>query len=412
MQDDPRADVVSRQYERWRYPQPITDLTQMPDGIWHWYDPTHFHRILWPDREYKPDLDILIAGCGTNQAAVFAYKNPGAKVVGVDISRPSLDHQQYLKDKHGLWNLELHLLPIEELGSLGLDFDLIVSTGVLHHLADPLVGMKTLGACLRSDGAIGLTLYAKYGRVGVEMLQPVFRDLGLRQDEVSVQIVKEMMALLPADHHIQSYLRIEGSELRYDGAVVDTFLHGRDRSYDVDECIDLVTAAGLVFQGWLLNAPYYPHDSFAPGTELNRAVNALPERQLWSIMERVHTFGACHFFMACRPERPKATYTIDFSTRDCLDYVPMFRMRCGLSGNEIFRTDWRMALNAAQLPFAQRVDGRRTIRDIAGSVAQAGASPRASSADVETFARKLFQSLWRLDFLAMGLPAQPAGPSG
>jgi SAM-dependent methyltransferase len=134
--------------------------------------------MLWPDREYKADLDIPIAGCGTNQAAVFAYRNPGAKVVGVDISRPSLDHQQYLKDKHGLWNLELHLLPIEELPTLGLDFDLIVSTGVLHHLADPLVGMKALGGCLRQDGAIGLTLYAKNGRTGVELLNRFFVTWG------------------------------------------------------------------------------------------------------------------------------------------------------------------------------------------------------------------------------------------
>ena len=100
----------------------------------------------------NPDLDILIAGCGTNQAAIFAYTNPAAKVVGVDISQPSLDHQQYLKDKHGLWNLELHLLPIEEVPTLGLDFDLVVSTGVLMVLADPLAGMKALGkaACGRT----------------------------------------------------------------------------------------------------------------------------------------------------------------------------------------------------------------------------------------------------------------------
>ena len=121
----------------------------MSDDSWWWFDPSHFHRMLWPDREYKTDHDILIAGCGTNQAAVFAYRNPGAKVVGVDISQPSLDHQQYLKDKHGLFNLELHLLPIEELPTLGLDFDLIVSTGVLHHLAEPKVGMNALGGCLR-----------------------------------------------------------------------------------------------------------------------------------------------------------------------------------------------------------------------------------------------------------------------
>ena len=47
-------------------------------------------------------------------------------------------------------------------------------------------------------------------------------------------------------------------------ALVDTFLHGRERSYTVDDCIDLVTSAGLVFQGWFLKAPYYPHDLFTP----------------------------------------------------------------------------------------------------------------------------------------------------
>ena len=111
--------------------------------------------MLWPDREYKPDLDILIAGCGTNQAAVFAFTNPDAKVVAVDISQPSLDHQQYLKDKHGLWNLDLRLLPIEELPTLETRFRLVVSTGVLHHMADPSAGMKALAACLRPEGVIG-----------------------------------------------------------------------------------------------------------------------------------------------------------------------------------------------------------------------------------------------------------------
>jgi SAM-dependent methyltransferase len=99
--DDPRADVVSRQYERWRYPEPIQDLHAMPEDTSHWFDPSRFQRNLWPDPEYKPDLDILIAGCGTNQAAVFVYRNPDAKVVGVDVSRPSVDHQRYLRTSTG-----------------------------------------------------------------------------------------------------------------------------------------------------------------------------------------------------------------------------------------------------------------------------------------------------------------------
>jgi SAM-dependent methyltransferase len=399
--DNPRADVVTRQYERYRYPQPIEDLEVWLANNWEWYDPSHAHRVLWPDREYKRDLDILIAGCGTNQASVFAFMNPDAKVVAVDISQPSLDHQQYLKDKHGLFNLELNLLPIEELPSLNRDFDLIVSTGVLHHMADPQAGMNAIASCLRPDGAMGIMLYAKYGRVGLELLQQFFRDLGLGQNESSIAMVRETLSLLSPDHLVQPYLKM-GGNLQSDAVLVDTFLHGRERSYTVDDCIDLVTTAGLVFQGWFNRAPYYAHDVFTRPNTVYPAIKALPEPAQWAAVERLNTVNACHFFMACRPDRRKESYAIDFSTPDCLDYVPLMRMRCGLAGNEIYRSDWRRTLNSAQLPFVQQIDGQRTIREIAASV-HGEASSRGSAADVEKFARKLFQALWRLDFLTMAL---------
>ena len=120
-------------------------------------------------------------------------------------------------------------------------------------------------------------------------------------------------------------------------------------------------------------------------------------------MERIHTLNARHFFLATRPERPKSSYVIDFSTPESLDYVPLFRWKCGLNGNEIFRSGWRMPLNPAQLPFVQSIDGRKSIREIAASVAQAGEPTRASVTDLEKFGRKLFQALWRLDFVSMAL---------
>ena len=110
-------------------------------------------------------------------------------------------------------------------------------------------------------------------------------------------------------------------------------------------------------------------------------------------------------FGALLSEMSARNGVIDFSTDDCLDYVPEMRMRCGLAGTEIFRPDWRMGLNPAQLPFVQNVDGRSTIREIAERVAQSGQSPGASPADLERFGRKLFQALWHLDFLAMALNA-------
>lgn len=402
--DHPRADIVSRQYHRWLYPHPIADLEAWTTANWEWFDPVHSHRILWPDREYRPDLDILIAGCGTNQAAIFAFTNRAAKVVAIDISRPALDHQQYLKDKHGLANLELHLLPIEELATLGRDFDLVVSTGVLHHLADPRAGMKELAHCLRRDGVVAAMLYGKYGRIGVELLGSVFRDLGLGQDDASIKLAKEAISLLPTYHPLRNYLT-KARDLLSDSALVDTFLHGRQRSYTVEECVDLVTSAGLVFQGWFHKAPYYPHDFFVPNSEFYAAVNTLPEVKAWSVMERLETLNATHLFMACRRDRPKEQYTIDFSTVAALDYVPLMSTRCGVSGTDMFWPGWRMAPSPAQLAFLQQVDGRRTIREIAGCVARTGEPSGGSLADLEEFGRKLFQSLWRLDFVAVALPA-------
>ena len=179
-----------------------------------------------------------LRGCGTNQAAFFAFTNPAARVVAVDPRQSSLDHQQYLKDKHGLWNLELHLLPVEEVPTLGLDFDLIVSTGVLHRLTDPLAGFEALKGCLRPDGVLGVMLYAKYGRIGVELLESVFRDLELGQDDASIQIVKDTISLAAPDHPVQSYLKLAPDVPSSDTALVNTFLHGHDRSYTVDECVD------------------------------------------------------------------------------------------------------------------------------------------------------------------------------
>jgi hypothetical protein len=192
-------------------------------------------------------------------------------------------------------------------------------------------------------------------------------------------------------------------DLHYDAGLVDTFLHGRERAYTVDDCIELVNSAGLVFQGWLYNVWYYPHAELAPDSEFYAAIAELPEQTIWSVMDRVRTEKFCHIFMACPPARRKESYKIDFSTLDSLEYAPLMRLGCGISGNDIFRPDWRMTLDADQLAFVQLVDGRRTIREIAAAVAQSGARSHSSRSKLERFGRTLFQTLWRLDFVAMAL---------
>ena len=116
-------------------------------------------------------------------------------------------------------------------------------------------------------------------------------------------------------------------------------------------------------------------------------------------MERIQALITSHSFVACRPDRPKADYAVDFSSAEALGYIPVIRAFSGVYGNDIVMPQGRVPLSAVQAPFIQLVDGRRTIREIAALVARDRA-PQPGVADVENLARNVFQSLWRLDFLA------------
>src|SRR5438552_628069 len=146
---------VRDQYEKWVYPFPALDLNEEEkEGTFDLSDPSRYRRKLWP-RPVEPDnLKILVAGCGTMQAARLAFRNPGCDVVGVDISQASLGHQNFLKEKHALANLRLHCLSILDIQTLGQQFDLIISTGVLHHMPDPDAGLRKLKEVLLPHGVM------------------------------------------------------------------------------------------------------------------------------------------------------------------------------------------------------------------------------------------------------------------
>ena len=76
------ADDVREFYDRYPYPRPIDNLDQYRRL---WQDPQRrradFH-LFWPSRAYRADQSILVAGCGTSQAAKYALRWPEAQVYG------------------------------------------------------------------------------------------------------------------------------------------------------------------------------------------------------------------------------------------------------------------------------------------------------------------------------------------
>jgi len=228
--ENPFDDVLARQYNKWPYPKPTRDLLEYERSGRDIADPSIHHRVYWPDREYPDGMEILIAGCGANQGADIAYHNPKARILGIDVSENSLANERYLREKHGLKNLELLRLPIEEVQTLGREFDLIISTGVLHHMQDPQQGMNVLAPLLRRDGVASIWLYGRYGRIGLEMMQQLFlKTIGMVPSDESIAIARETLKILPVDHPMK-VMEPKCVDLDFDGPGVDELLGARVES--------------------------------------------------------------------------------------------------------------------------------------------------------------------------------------
>ncbi|TAM90130.1 MAG: methyltransferase domain-containing protein [Candidimonas sp.] len=389
------ACTVSVEQEHWNCPAPIEDLSGWLERHWEPFDPAHAQALLWPERPARSSLSILVAGCGPNQAAVLARTNPAARVVATDMSGPSLTHEQHLKEKYGLTNLKLRQMPIEEVGSLGETFDLLICTSVLSHLMDARPAVRALAGSTRPDGVIALRLPAHYARAGIVRLQSVFTRMGLKRDAASIALARSVLEAVATDHPVRSHPAF-AKDLT-DAALADLFLHARTPDYTVSDCLSLAEGAGLEFQGWLCRAPYYPHDFFSGGTAGDQAIRRLPERTVWAIMEALDVANACHRFLVTPRMRPAAAYTVDFSGDGWPGYVPGLRRGCQLEGARLSRPGLSLDLRKSRALLMGRVDGKRSIAEIVSDV---GAP---SGQSVAAF----FDALWKLDFLSIAkVPAR------
>tara|TARA_B100000787_G_scaffold93930_1_gene69343 strand:+ start:154 stop:381 length:228 start_codon:yes stop_codon:yes gene_type:complete len=64
----------------------------------------------------------------------------------------------------GFKNIEYMQADILDLGNLDKKFDIVESSGVLHHMDDPMAGWKVLTDCLKPAGLMNLGLYSELAR--------------------------------------------------------------------------------------------------------------------------------------------------------------------------------------------------------------------------------------------------------
>lgn len=115
-----------------------------------------------------PGLQVLIAGCGTGQEAVLLGQScPKAEILGIDLSRASLAYASRKIEEFGINNITLQHADILQLGTLDRTFHYICSSGVLHHMQNPVAGWRVLTDLLRPHGLMRIGLYSATARRAV-----------------------------------------------------------------------------------------------------------------------------------------------------------------------------------------------------------------------------------------------------
>ena len=397
-----RAKAIRAFYESHPYPAPVATLEQRLD---RYRDPQRRRAqslLLWPLEKPRPDRSILIAGCGTSQAARHALMEPDARVTAIDVSETSLRHTRDLQQKHDIRNLQLHRLAIERIGELGQTFDQIVCTGVLHHLSDPDAGLRALRDVLARDGAIQIMVYAPYGRAGITMMQDYCRLLGIGVGDEDLRDLGQTVQALPVDHPIAAVVK-RAKDFTQPNALADALLNPQDRAYSVPQIYDWLERCGLQFGRWYEQAAYLPQCGAIEDAPHGARLSALPSPAQHAAVELLRGTMDRHSFIAYRDDREREAQPITFGGDAWRSFVPVRlpwtltvkdRAPRGVAAVLInprhTYPDLALFIDAAQERLLTAIDGQRSAGEILDS---------ASETVSDEQGRQFFTRLWEHDLI-------------
>jgi ubiquinone/menaquinone biosynthesis C-methylase UbiE len=246
---------IRQQYDSTPYPRAPLDYTPKSD-----YNNLFIHSLVTPYYlKYQKVVDttntlILDAGCGSGvNALTLAWANPGARIVGVDISAESIDLAKQRLNHHGFTNCEFHTLSILDLPSLGMEFDYINCDETLYFWPDrdPSQGLKAFKSVLKPTGIIRTNLHSALQRASIYRAQALFKLMGLYEEnpgELEAEVVIETMKALKDQVQIkaqtwqQDYERSDSRE-----TIFMNFLIQGDQGFTIPEVFAALQTSELEF---------------------------------------------------------------------------------------------------------------------------------------------------------------------
>jgi len=240
-------------------------------------------------------FDVLIAGAGTGQHAIASATSygPAANVTAIDLSRTSLSYAKWMAQRLGLDNVSFAQADILGLPEDSGPYHIIEAVGVLHHMADPLQGWRTLLDRLAPGGLMLVGLYSRVSRINIAELckHPGYPGPGCTDAEA--RAFRSALIAERADETLfdsQDFYTLNNFR--------DLALHPQETAFTLDEIATLLDEHKLRFAGFSV-----------PGLVVRQFLERFPGNSWpgrledWAVFERENprTFDGMYTFW-CAPE--------------------------------------------------------------------------------------------------------------
>ena len=238
-----REQYEDNPYPRWFGLPPGSQAVSLDDMV----------KMAFPFGNYYPTgkadgFDLLVAGCGTGQAAIlFARDFRDARTLAIDLSLTSLGYAKHKTRALGIKAIDYAQADILELGGIGRTFDAISAIGVLHHLADPEQGWRVLLSLLRPQGIIHIGLYSKAARRHLIAAQAWLAARGYTASIDDIRRARQDLAAAnePGFDDVATY-----ADFYTMSGCRDLLFHIQNHEFDIPRIQAFLSANGLQFLGF------------------------------------------------------------------------------------------------------------------------------------------------------------------
>ncbi len=362
--------AVAKLYDTYPFP-PEPLINEPPPGYnWRWYWPTAYNFCTGrlPQTE---QVRILDAGCGSGVGTEYlVHLNPQAQVIGIDLSAGTLDVARERCKRSGADRVSFHNLSIYDVDHIEGQFDLINCVGVLHHMPDPIRGIRALANKVAPGGLLHVFVYAALGRWEISLMQEAIAMLqGERRGDYrdGVNVGRQLFAALPENNRIVKRDKERWAlENHQDECFADMYVHPQEVDYTIDTLFELIDASGLEFVGFS-NPKYWDLERLiAKAPDVMERAKMLDQRAQYRLIELLDPELTHYEFFLARPPLPLIDWADDQSL---LGAVPKLTpCLSGWPSRSFFNPDYQLIqVSESEYAFLQACemsDGQKTIAEL------------------------------------------------